>query len=165
MHEGTEMQLRLSPTARGKHNFASRSPLCLLRPSSNRPCIVQCIFPLEERGDAKIHPLSPRMHPAGRGGGGGGPEEGHRLRAHALLQQPVHEVAADESGPAGDDDPARRRAEPGGDAGAGCEGEEWAGAATARGRGMTCGAASSWRESGQSEAVVGAWLETPASSN
>lgn len=47
--------------------------------------------------------------------------------AVALLQQPVHEVAADESGPAGDDDPARRRAEPGGDAGAGGEGEERAG--------------------------------------
>jgi len=47
--------------------------------------------------------------------------------AISLLQQPVHEVAADESGPAGDDDPARRRAEPGGDAGAGGEGEERAG--------------------------------------
>lgn len=47
--------------------------------------------------------------------------------AVALLQEPVHEVAADEPGPAGDDDPARRRAVPGGDAGAGGEGEERAG--------------------------------------
>jgi hypothetical protein len=35
-----------------------------------------------------------------------------------LLQQPVHEVAAHEPGPAGDDDAARRRAEASGDAGA-----------------------------------------------
>ena len=55
-------RLRLSPTARGKSIFASRWPLCMPGFFSNRRCITGGTLPTEERGDAKIHPLSPRMH-------------------------------------------------------------------------------------------------------
>lgn len=68
-----------------------------------------------------------------------GEEVVHHDHAVPLLQQPVDEVAANEPGPSGDDDAARRRAEPGGHArrrrGVRGEGEERAAVGDVGGRG------------------------------
>jgi hypothetical protein len=86
---GLERRIRLSPIAGGKCNFASRWLLCVIQNASNGRGIRRGILPSEERGDAKLHRLSPRRHPpqpvispyGSRGG-----REGVTRRLHAQIQ-------------------------------------------------------------------------------
>jgi hypothetical protein len=52
--------LRLSPTAEAKAFLPSETPLCMSENSSNRASKPGRQIAFEERGDAKLHRLSPR---------------------------------------------------------------------------------------------------------
>jgi hypothetical protein len=54
--------LRLSPTTQGICSFAFRTTLCMLGKSSSREGKAGGKLPMEERGEAKLHLLSPRRH-------------------------------------------------------------------------------------------------------
>ena len=54
--------LRLTSTITGKRIYASRSLLCIFASSSNRRSNAGGKMLTEERGDAKLHRLSPQLH-------------------------------------------------------------------------------------------------------
>jgi hypothetical protein len=61
LHAFTDL-FRLSPTGGGKSIFASPGILCTAENLSNRQCNRQGKVRMQERGDAKLHPLSNRRH-------------------------------------------------------------------------------------------------------
>ena len=56
------INLRLTSTITGKRIYASRSLLCVFASSSNRRSNAGGKMLTEERGDAKLHRLSPQLH-------------------------------------------------------------------------------------------------------
>jgi hypothetical protein len=102
VHTWRKAGLRLSPTMRANCSFASQVATVHARKASNREGIARCILPAEERGEAKMHSLSPRRQTASARTSstwrwrGASAEEEHRREASTVEERQREVSAAEE---------------------------------------------------------------------